>query len=249
MTASRTKRDKQMTYQVIRKNATKKIEALLSKATAITKRTEYRDCYTDCFESVSTKSDIAEVREYMAEVYGDLRLVLELDSDGNETGLRISVNGWSKKEFFIDFTEQEQEKELEAIEVIEVEAIEKPKMTLKMVQAYLSRGFVSPLNTGARIEDEAEEDQDKIIKKIFLHWSESNAFDGFEGKEISFEEYAKCEWKALSRQRGRDYGYDKTKVTLTLASGIEVEFRHDISLKERGLSAQWCNHVDYVKQA
>lgn len=247
-----------MKTQTIRKDAQKKLEALFSAATKITVDTEYRDAYTDCFETVSRTSNIGDVRQFMSDNYFDLRITLEIDDQGNNNSMTIRTRGWSKHEFTVSFLPQPPAK----IETVSAQdAPIKPRMTWEAVQAYLKHGFISPLNHGAQREEEVS-DPDKEIVVIKVISSESSVFNkemqassGHINKFATLEQYNRLTWLTLAKQRrwtlenGESYGgYDKTYLEITTAAGKTMAFRHDISIKEPLLTQIWSQWVDYCRK-
>lgn len=247
-----------MKTQNIRKNAQKKLESLFAAATKITVETQVLDFHSDCYDWVSRSSNIDEVKEFMAKNYHDLRVTLVTDDQNNHHSLVIRTRGWSKHEFTLSFLPQPPAK----IETVILEdELQKPRMTLAMVQAYLKAGFVSPLNHGAKYEV-TPEDLDKEITTIKVIFSESNAFNdamreegGYINKFITLDQYNRLAWLTLVAQRrwekknGERYGgYDKTQLEITTASGETVRFRHDISVTEPSLTASWAEWVDYCRR-
>lgn len=231
-----------MKYQVIRKNASKKIASLFSKATKITAYVQSRNYLDDSFESSSRSADLSEVEQYMAQNYNGLSLVLEFNEDGTDKLLRVDLKGWSAKSFVISFMPNTDE--IPSVEKAEQPV--KPRMTLQAVQTFLKQGFISPLNHGGKAHHETEVEAIKRIKAIKVKFSESRYFDS--NSVVSMDEYNRLEWLTLVQERKNgNLGYAKTYVELTLASGDVVEYRHDICIGEQGLSAQWSKWVDCCK--
>ena len=231
-----------MTYKIIRKNATKQINSLFSKATKITADVQNRNWLDDSFDGSNRSADLAEVREYMKANYNGLRLVLEFNEDGTEKLLRVDLKGWSSKSFVVSFmpnTDVIPSKEAKEQPV-------KPRMTLEAVQAYRAKGFASPLNHGGVESQCCDLDDVKRIESIKVKFSESNYFES--NSVVTMEEYNRLEWLTLVQERQwGNVGYAKTYLELTLGNGDVIEFRHDICVKERGLVAQWSSWVDYCQ--
>lgn len=236
-----------MNTVTIRKNASKKINALLAQATKVVQEQQQRDYYTDCFDTVELTSSIEDVKEFMSDSYYNLSVSLTSDEDGQPVELVVTTNGWSKNDFIITFGAVEPE-QIETVEV-EEKAV-KPRMTFTAVQVFIKSGFVSPLNHGVKVA-ELQEDKTKQIVKINVVWSELNSIDTYRNEEISIEEYNRLAWLAVNKQKkfvaktGEGYGYDKTKLEITLGDGQVCVFRHDISIKSPTLQGSWNDWVNY----
>ncbi|EGR0698798.1 hypothetical protein EX461_23940 [Vibrio parahaemolyticus] len=237
------------TYTKIRKNASKKLAALFAKATKITVDVQVLDWYTDCYETNTRKADLNEVHEFVSKNYGDVTYTLVQDEEGNDLYLTVSTSGWSKYDFHIDFRAQEPE-------VIKtVQPTSKPRLHASTVAKMIEVGFVAPLSSIAKIEEQGQEqDEDKQILSVKVLWSESGYFNralrstGDDiNKEITLIEYNKLAALQVAAC-GKNWigGYYKTKVELTTANGV-FTFRHDISPKEPTLQGEWSAWVDYVR--
>lgn len=228
-----------MTYKIIRKNSTKQINTLFSKATKITAEVLNRNWLDDSFDRSEHSADVTAVREYMEANYNNLRLVLEFNEDGTEKLLRVELKGWSSKSFIVSLmpnTDVIPSKEVQEQPV-------KPRMTFAAVKAYRANGFTSPLNHGGKGQESKSLDDVKKIVSIKVQFSESRHFKS--DTVLTIEEYNRLEWLTLIDERASgNVGYAKTYLFLNLADGQQVEFRHDICVKSRGIESLWCNFVD-----
>ncbi|MGR5269750.1 hypothetical protein ACPV5R_18580 [Vibrio astriarenae] len=247
-----------MATQKIRKNA-KKISSLINSATYITLESQSMGL-DDCWNSNGEHEiNIQEAFDFITECYRDLIVELVVDADGNNKYMTLSDGPYHFcKQVFVYFTA----KPLPAIEFKDIsEQPQKPRMTLEQVQAYLEQGFISPLSHGA-VEEQPEADQDKKIVAIKVLWSESSVFnnvlrtdDSFDiNKEISIDAYNRLsaltileQERWMLRNEQERYGYDKTKVELTLANGQVTTFRHDVCPSEPTLQGEWAVWVDYCR--
>ncbi|MGF1804337.1 hypothetical protein L4C31_03695 [Aliivibrio sifiae] len=247
----------------LRKNAKKKIQQLLDCASSIELITQSKQ-FNGCYESHEpVVLDQVEFWAWYEEKYGYLDISLR-----NQDGELVSVTFSDCPFYFcsdviLTFGGEVKHKRIDVEMVEEEQKHVKPRMTYKALSAYLNNGFASPLNHGmVSKEEEKESDPIKDIVKITVLWSESNAFnqalcdenstDGI-NKEVSFEEYNRLVWETLSEQKvfinkhGGGYGYDKTKVEITLGTGEVCQFRHDIWLREPSLHGEWAKWVDYCR--
>ncbi|HGF5190413.1 TPA: hypothetical protein ACF35N_004485 [Vibrio parahaemolyticus] len=243
----------------IRKNAKNKISNLINSATYITEESHSMGL-DDCFSSNGEHEINAQnAFDFIEENYHKLIVELITDNEGNNKRLVLANGPYHfSKQIFVYFTA----KPLPAIDVKDVtEAPQKPRMTLKQVQAYREQGFISPLSHSAK-EEQPEEDQDKKIVGIKVLWSESSVFnnvlrtnDSFDiNQEISIDQYNRLAALTILSQRKwaqangeQVFGYDKTKVELKLGNGQTVTFRHDICPKEPTLQGEWAAWVDYCR--
>ncbi|MGR6831023.1 LPD25 domain-containing protein [Aliivibrio wodanis] len=243
----------------IRKNAVKKIELLFSLATKVMKSTPFYDGYNGINYDL-TVSTLAEAQEFMNDEYDNLKIDLNRNVHNDDIELVITKGGWAAVEFFLTFGEVEPAI-IETLTVEDEQEHVKPRMTYQAVAAYLDSGFISPLNHGLVATDEVQEDEEKKIVKVKVFWSESDIFNSELCKEgedeinkvISIEEYNRLAWLTLAEQKqyiaktGEGFGYDKTKVEITLATGKVIQFRHDICLREPTLEGEWAQWVDYCR--
>ncbi|QQX80815.1 hypothetical protein JK628_02785 [Shewanella sp. KX20019] len=241
----------------IRKNASKKIASFIAEATYITIQTSS----SNMDDSFSKNADVAmtaeEVNAFMAANYNELEVKLHADSEGNNTHLTLRDGPYYFcDEVVVHFTAKPVE--LIEITVIEAEPV-KFKMTLAQVKVMREAGFISPLSHGAK-RPENVADEDKEIVSIKVIWSESSVFnkalrsESFDiNQRVSMEEYNRLSWLTLANQKrfmaktNESYGYDKTKIEITLASGQVCTFRHDICIKEPTLQGEWAAWVDYCR--
>ncbi|MDG3034149.1 hypothetical protein P7245_22240 [Vibrio parahaemolyticus] len=228
-----------MNYKTVRKNATKQINTFFTKATRCLADVRSRNWLDDSYDYSTRTATETEVREFMAENYGCLSLTLEYNKDGSEKCVRVETNGWSSKTFYISF-----EPNCDVIPTETAEEIEKPKMSFEAVQEFLKAGFVSPLNHGGKQEQESEIEAVKKIERVKVRWSESRHFEA--DQILTLTEYNRLEWLTLADERKHgNIGYSKTSLVLFLSDGQQIEFRHDICVKERDLSKQWALWVDH----
>ena len=244
----------------IRKNAVKKIALLLSLATQIVKVQETYSSDSCTYNEIETVSTLADVQEYMTNEYHNLKIELIRNRYNDEIKLVMNKGVWCFVSMVITFGEVEPAI-IETLTVEDEQEPVKPRMTYQAVAAYLHTGFISPLNHGLVATDEVQEDEEKKIVKVKVLWSESNIFNselcnGDEdeiNKVISIEEYNRLAWLTLAEQKqyiaktGEGFGYDKTKVEITLATGKVIQFRHDICLREPTLEGEWAQWVDYCR--
>ncbi|WP_215727464.1 LPD25 domain-containing protein [Aliivibrio fischeri] len=247
----------------IRKNAVKKIGLLLSLATKVVKINETYSSDSCTYNEIETVSTIADVHEYMKEEYQNLKIELTRNSKNGDIKLVMNKGVWSFISMVITFGKVEPEV-IDTITLEDAQEDVRPRMTYNAVKAYLDSGFISPLNHGLVATDEKQEDEDKKIVKVVVLWSESRAFNkelreqdknGNINQEISLDEYNRLTWLTLADQKRylaehedcRGYGYDKTKVEITLASGEVCQFRHDICFREPTLEGEWSLWVDYCR--
>ena len=99
-------------------------------------------------------------------------------------------------------------------------------MTYSEVKEALENGFISPLNHKAKEENE--------IVKVRVIWSESFFMEETKDQVISLEEYNKRSLVQAYHDK-EEMAYCKTKVVLTLANGVEFEYRHDINMNHKTL--------------
>ena len=244
----------------IRKNAVKKIALLLSLATQIVKVQETYSSDSCTYNEIETVSTLADVQEYMTNEYHNLKIELIRNRHNDEIKLVMNKGVWCFVSMVITFGEVEPAI-IETLTVEDEQERVKPRMTYQAVAAYLHSGFISPLNHGLVATDEEQEDEEKKIVKVKVFWSESDIFNSElckEGedeinKEISIEEYNRLAWLTLAEQKqyiaktGEGFGYDKTKVEFTLATGEVRQFRHDICVSEPTLQGEWAHYVDYCR--
>ena len=244
----------------IRKNAVKKIALLLSLATQIVKVQETYSSDSCTYNEIETVSTLADVQEYMTNEYHNLKIELIRNRYNDEIKLVMSKGVWCFVSMVITFGEVKPAI-IDTLTVEDEQEPVKPRMTYQAVAAYLHTGFISPLNHGLVATDEVQEDEEKKIVKVKVLWSESNIFNselcnGDEdeiNKVISIEEYNRLAWLTLAEQKqyiaktGEGFGYDKTKVEITLATGKVIQFRHDICLREPTLEGEWAQWVDYCR--
>jgi hypothetical protein len=244
----------------IRKNAVKKIALLLSLATQVVKVKETYSSDSCTYNEIETVSTLADVQEYMTNEYHNLKIELIRNRYNDEIKLVMSKGVWCFVSMVITFGEVKPAI-IDTLTVEDEQEPVKPRMTYQAVAAYLHTGFISPLNHGLVATDEVQEDEEKKIVKVKVLWSESNIFNselcnGDEdeiNKVISIEEYNRLAWLTLAEQKqyiaktGEGFGYDKTKVEITLATGKVIQFRHDICLREPTLEGEWAQWVDYCR--
>ena len=244
----------------IRKNAVKKIALLLSLATQVVKVKETYSSDSCTYNEIETVSTLAGVQEYMTNEYHNLKIELIRNRYNDEIKLVMSKGVWCFVSMVITFGEVKPAI-IDTLTVEDEQEPVKPRMTYQAVAAYLHTGFISPLNHGLVATDEVQEDEEKKIVKVKVLWSESNIFnselcneDEDEiNKVISIEEYNRLAWLTLAEQKqyiaktGEGFGYDKTKVEITLATGKVIQFRHDICLREPTLEGEWAQWVDYCR--
>lgn len=123
----------------IRKNASKKIDAILALATSIEYNHYSLDMYSDCWVYENARQVNAEfVKKFIEDNYSKIdRIYLHCDANGHPKELYVSAfRGY----FNITFAPVQ----VEDIEVNQVE--DKPRMSYAAVKAFLKAGFVSPLN-------------------------------------------------------------------------------------------------------
>ncbi|WP_300178668.1 hypothetical protein [uncultured Aliivibrio sp.] len=247
----------------IRKNAVKKIALLLSLATQIVKVKETYSSDSCTYNEIETVSTLADVQEYMTNEYHNLKIELIRNRHNDEIKLVMNKGVWCFVSMVITFGEVEPAI-IETLTVEDEQEPVKPRMTYQAVAAYLHSGFISPLNHGLVATDKTQEDEEKKIVKVVVLWSESYAFNkelreqdnnGNINQEISMEEYNRLAWLTLADQKQylaehedcKGYGYDKTKVEITLATGEVCQFRHDICFREPTLEGEWAQWVDYCR--
>jgi hypothetical protein len=239
-----------MNYVTIRKNASKKIDSLIERATYITLETQSMGL-DDCWNSNGDEIITAErVREFMFDHYNELIVRLHQDNEGNDLYLNISDGPYYFcDEIRVHFTPK-------PIENIDINIIEpepaKPKMSYSQVKSFLAAGFTSPLNHGAkRVEVVGTETVAAIkqIKQIRVMFSESSHFNDIWGEIIDRNDYEQRVWRTLHDYRKRHMsGYFKTELELTLSDGTITTYRHDICPKEAKLEAMWSSYVDWCAE-
>ncbi|MCP3699358.1 MAG: hypothetical protein GY920_12495 [Aliivibrio sp.] len=236
------------------------IALLLSLATQIVKVKETYSSDSCTYNEIETVSTLADVQEYMTDEYHNLKIELIRNRHNDEIKLVMSKGVWCFVSMVITFGEVKPAM-IDTLTVEDEQEHVKPRMTYQAVAAYLNSGFISPLNHGLVATDEAQEDEEKKIVKVKVFWSESNIFNSELCKEgedeinkvISIEEYNRLAWLTLAEQKqyiaktGEGFGYDKTKVEITLATGKVIQFRHDICLREPTLEGEWAQWVDYCR--
>lgn len=236
----------------IRKNSSKKIKALIEKATRITSCSQHRCMHSDCYvygDDITITADRAS--EFYADQYSEInRVWLESDEQGEPVELVIST--W-KTTITLTFAPVEPEQ----IEIVEVAEVAKPRLTANQVAALRSKGFVSPLSHEA-IEIKAPEDADKKIINIRVKMTESKVInrtlkrqDGAYGlnQDVALDEYNFLSARQAQEHKAGGYagGYDKTFLEITTETGEVYEYRHDISPKAPNLQAAWGAYVDYCR--
>ncbi len=234
-----------MTTIRIRKNASKKIAALLANATTYKKETHSMRM-DDCMESngfVSINSD--EFQAWFSENYGDMRIHATYDENDQLIEVRFSGEYYFCDEVVVTFEPVEK----------------KPVFTFEQVTEALENGYVSPLNSDekreeaivlpfpAKIEIEPTTDADKDIVSVYIDMAEGRTIDSHAGETISIADYEQlASIQALASNLGEGEGYDKTFVVVHLRDGRELKFRHDITLQTKSLTAEWSKFVEYVRK-
>lgn len=245
-------------YTKIRKNAKNKIVALAMQATKITLK-EMHSQIDDSFEpSYCAGLTVEQVLEFMATNYSDLVVRQYDDSEGNISKVEI-IDG---EYYFCDriiltfspLTRSEELTKFGSIEVEQVEEITKPKISLSMVQAYLAKGFISPLTHGVKAISQSNIEAVKTIVSVNVEMAECNAIES--GVELTLAEFQRQAWVRLLKHReyiraekeqdyNYGYGYDKIYLTVTTLAGNKVKFRFDLALKRNDLQAYFSDYVDW----
>ena len=185
----------------LRKNAKKKIAALLSVATCITLKTQSMGM-DDCYSSNKPKViDIVAFWVWYEENYNNLDIFINGFNDEINIVTFSNCPYHFSDDVVLTFDEIQETATNDNIEVIE-----------PVILADLSGVNVDVLD-------------DMPIKKIEIIWSESNYFT--DGEILTLEQYdSKSMIEAL--EIGRGEGYAKTKINIHLANGEVIEHRHDI---------------------
>ena len=237
-----------MGYTKIRKNASKKIAGLIAESTYIMLETQSMGL-DDCFRSNGeTEVDVDYVNDFMQRNYADLYVRLYTDENGVKNHMTISDGPYH---FCDEITVYFTPKPVELIEVTEIDdKPAKPRMTLAAVQAYLDKGFISPLNHGVQ-KSGFSTDPAKQIEVVFVQWSESETFNSELGcnnafdinKTVTIEQYEKLAWRSLASIGPG--ACRKTRITISTADGNTHSLRHDISRRFPSLREYWEKLVDY----
>ncbi|AUR90879.1 hypothetical protein NVP1151O_38 [Vibrio phage 1.151.O._10N.222.46.B1] len=129
----------------IRRNAFRKIDALLTSATKIVGHFSTRRV-DDAYDlSEETTASINEVKSFIENTNSRyLNIWLECDEQGNPVSLRVDGAYW-QDDFYITF------------ETVE----EKPRFTMEQVTEALEAGFVSPLNSDEKEVQQNEQEPAK----------------------------------------------------------------------------------------
>lgn len=172
-----------MTYKTgsIRKNASKKIAALLELATHIEYNHYSFDMMSDCYTYDDARQVSAEfVIKFIADNYSKIETIrLVCDDEGQPVELYVSAfRGY----FNITFAPVQ----VEEIEVVKKE--EKPRMSYAAVKAFIESGFISPLNRSDRVESESLPVEEKVAvntESDFYHFTKTMIEE--KGRELDDE--------------------------------------------------------------
>ena len=209
----------------LRKNAKKKINALLSAATSIEFRTQSMgmdDCWND---NEPRQMSIEEFWAWYDKEYCDLNIWVDC-VDGVVSRVRFSdcIYHFSN-DVYLTFAEEKET-------VCEV-AEPNEKIELATIDDYQDRIT-----------------ETKAVKKIIVNWSETNHFT--DNEELSLNQYnEQASIEAL--EVGYDSGYCKTKIEVFFADGSSEIIRHDIepnypTLNIEYASAQGINLIEAPKK-
>lgn len=237
-------------YKTIRKNASRKIKALIESATKITSCTQSLDWYSDCWTYGDDITITAEqAKEFYADKYDEIERVW-LESDEQDQPIELTIRTW-KTTLTLTFGEIEPE----VIEVRNVEPVQKPRLTAQQVAKMREMGFVAPLSSEF-IEEKAPQDDAKRILGVKVKASESivlnralraSESDYGINKSVDLDQYGFLVAKQVQEmKREKLGGYYKTYLEITTDAGV-FEFRHDISPRESNLQKAWGGYVDYCR--
>ncbi|EGU42433.1 DUF3560 domain-containing protein [Vibrio scophthalmi] len=187
----------------LRKNAKNKIALLLSVATKIVLKTQSMGM-DDCWSSNTPKAvDVDFFWTWYEKEYSDLEIYVTV-VDGVLTKVRFSDCPYHfSTDIVLTFDAIEcEESEAEAVELETIEPVEL-----------------------ATIESFNDFEEEKVIEKIEVVWSESNHFE--DGEILTLAQYnEKSIMEAL--EIGRGQGYAKTKITVHFQGEEADTMRHDI---------------------
>ncbi|EGU31254.1 hypothetical protein VII00023_22764, partial [Vibrio ichthyoenteri ATCC 700023] len=187
----------------LRKNAKNKIAMLLSVATKIVLKTQSMGM-DDCWNNNEPKVvDVDFFWTWYEKEYSDLEIYVTV-FDGVLTKVRFSDCPYHFSDDIVLTFDAVESEEIEA-EAVELETIEPVEL--------------------ATIESFNDFDEEKVIEKIEVVWSESNHFE--DGEILTLTQYnEKSIMEAL--EIGRGQGYAKTKITVHFKGEEADTMRHDI---------------------